>query len=65
MNDTKWWGWGGAERRTAVGAEALEMLTELLGPPRRSRRSRSTRCVSPTLRRSRMRFATWSEPITC
>ena len=36
VNDTKWWGWGGAERRTAVGAEALEMLTELLGPPRRS-----------------------------
>jgi alkyldihydroxyacetonephosphate synthase len=36
VTDTKWWGWGEAGRRAALGAGAREMLTELLGPPRRS-----------------------------
>ncbi len=36
MTDTKWWGWGEAGRRATLGPGALEMLTELLGPPRRS-----------------------------
>ena len=30
---TKWWGWGTADRRRPVGADALEMLRALVGGP--------------------------------
>ena len=30
---TKWWGWGTADRRRPVGADALEMLRALVGEP--------------------------------